>query len=80
MSKKMKRRDFMRNSAVAGLAIATTQKEVIGFPMILKQGSVKPLVISSANGNKFKNGGSITAVHKAFTMITGGADVLWQNP
>src|ERR1041385_1777225 len=76
MSKKMKRRDFMRNSAVAGLAIATTQKDVTGFPMILKQGSVKPLVISSANGNKFKNGGTMTAVHKAFTMITEGADVL----
>jgi len=76
MSKKMKRRDFMRNSAVAGLAIATTQKDITGFPMILKQGSVKPLVISSANGNKFKNGGTMTAVHKAFTMITEGADVL----
>ena len=76
MSKKMKRRDFMRNSAVAGLAIATTKPDVTGFPMILRQISVKPLVISSANGNRFKNGGTMTAVHKAFTMITQGADVL----
>src|SRR5215510_15741616 len=72
----MKRRDFMRNSAVAGLALAASGNEVAGFPMILQQSAVKPLVISSANGNHFKNGGTVTAVHKAFTMITGGSDVL----
>src|SRR5687767_15705467 len=63
---KIKRRDFMASGAVAG----------IGFPMILKQSVVKPLVIASANGNRFKNGGNVTAVMKAFTMITGGSDVL----
>jgi len=76
MSKRMKRRDFMRNGAVAGLALAAAGDEVKGFPMILQQSAVKPLVISSANGNRFKNGGSVTAVQKAFTMITGGSDVL----
>ena len=75
MSKRMKRRDFMRNGAVAGLAVAATG-EVKGFPMILKQNVVKPLVIASANGNRFKNGGNVTAVQKAFTMMTGGSDVL----
>jgi len=38
--------------------------------------AVKPLVISSANGNKFKNGGNLTCVQKAFSMITRGDDVL----
>jgi N4-(beta-N-acetylglucosaminyl)-L-asparaginase len=75
MTKKMKRRDFMRKSAVAGLTLAAAN-EVTGFPMILQQSDVKPLVISSANGNRFKNGGNVTAVQKAFTMMTGGADVL----
>jgi N4-(beta-N-acetylglucosaminyl)-L-asparaginase len=75
MSKKMKRRDFMRNGAVAGLVLAGAN-EVTGFPTILKQNTVKPLVIASANGNRFKNGGNVTAVQKAFTMITGGSDVL----
>src|SRR6187549_1783969 len=75
MSKRMKRRDFMRNGAVAGLALAAAN-EVQGFPTIMTQSAVKPLVISSANGNKFKNGGPVTAVQKAFTMITEGADVL----
>src|SRR5215218_6353401 len=63
---KMKRRDFIRNSAAAGIA----------FPIILKQSTVKPVVIASANGNRFKNGGNVTAVQKAFTMITGGSGVL----
>src|SRR6059058_3047647 len=38
--------------------------------------SVKPVVIASSNGNKFKNGGPQTCVEKAFQMITGGSDVL----
>jgi len=76
MSKRMKRRDFMRNGAVAGMALTAARSEVAGFPLILKQNVVKPLVISSANGNRFKNGGNVTAVMKAFTMITGDSDVL----
>src|SRR5687768_629083 len=76
MSKKMKRRDFMRNSAVAGMVLATPKVDSLGFPTIFKQSTIKPIVIASANGNRFKNGGNITAVHKAFTMMTGGADVL----
>ena len=62
MTKKMKRRDFMRTGAVAGLTLAATKDEVAGFPMILKQSTVKPLVISSANGNRFKNGGDRTCI------------------
>jgi N4-(beta-N-acetylglucosaminyl)-L-asparaginase len=38
--------------------------------------SVKPVVVASGNGNVFKNGGSETAVQKAFAMITKGDDVL----
>src|SRR5580698_2036270 len=37
---------------------------------------VKPVVISAANGNRFKNGGKVTCVEKAFAMIAEGADVL----
>lgn len=76
MTKKIKRRDFMRTSAVAGLTLAAVKDEVAGFPMIFQQSAVKPVVISSANGNRFKNGGNVTAVQKAFSMMTGGADVL----
>lgn len=38
--------------------------------------SIKPVVIASANGNRFKNGGAVTCVQKAFARMTEGADVL----
>jgi N4-(beta-N-acetylglucosaminyl)-L-asparaginase len=34
------------------------------------------VVISSANGNRYKNGGPVTCVEKAYQMIVGGSDVL----
>ena len=78
--KKIKRRDFMRTSAVAGLSLAGTESpaKLIAreFPNVLAQSGIKPVVISSANGNRFKNGGDMTAVQKAFTMMTQGTDVL----
>src|SRR5882724_4479927 len=76
MIKPIKRRDFMRTGAVAGLTLAGTKSSVLQFPNILVQSAVKPVVVSSANGNKFKHDGNVTAVQKAFTMITQGADVL----
>jgi N4-(beta-N-acetylglucosaminyl)-L-asparaginase len=36
----------------------------------------KPVVIASANGNSFKNGGPRTCVHEAFERIAHGEDVL----
>lgn len=75
MSKKIKRRDFMRSSAVAGLTLAAANKSLSQFPNIVTQ-SIKPVVVSSANGNIYKNGGDVVCVQKAFTMITQGADVL----
>lgn len=75
MTKKIKRREFIRNTAVAGLTFASA-RSAAAFPNLLVQSRIKPLVISSANGNRFKNGGPMTSVHKAFAMITQGADVL----
>jgi N4-(beta-N-acetylglucosaminyl)-L-asparaginase len=75
MPKRIKRRDFMRHSAVAGLTLAAT-RSYAKSPNILIQNSIKPVVVASANGNRFKNGGNVTAVQQAFTMMTQGADVL----
>lgn len=66
----------MRTSAVAGLTVAAGKSALGEFPAFHSQSGVKPIVVSSANGNRFKNGGDATAVQKAFTMITQGADVL----
>ena len=72
----MKRRDFMISSAAAGAVLASARAAKSGVPTMLIPAAVKPLVISSANGNRFKNGGDVTCVQKAYTMITGGEDVL----
>src|SRR5688572_13693704 len=76
MTKRIKRREFIRTGAVAGITLASAKSAISQFPNILIQGAVKPVVVSSANGNRFKNGGDMTAVHKAFTMMAQGADVL----
>jgi N4-(beta-N-acetylglucosaminyl)-L-asparaginase len=71
MSNKFTRRDFLATTAVASAAVTAFAQA----PSVVRSG-VKPVVVSSANGNKFKNGGTQTAVEKAFSMITSGSDVL----
>lgn len=73
---KMNRRDFVKTTVGAGLAASAPRALLAQAPNIMPNKSIKPVVISSANGNKFKNGGDMTCVHKAWTMITQGADVL----
>ncbi len=72
----MKRRDFMIGSGAVGVAVAASRAAKSKVPTMLIPAAVKPFVISSANGNKFKNGGNVTCVQKAFSMITRGDDVL----
>src|SRR5215467_5660683 len=76
MAKKITRRDFVRTGAATGLIAAAPRLRLHGGPVVLVPSAAKPVVISAANGNKFKNGGDMTAVQKAFTMIAGGSDVL----
>jgi N4-(beta-N-acetylglucosaminyl)-L-asparaginase len=76
MPKKIKRRDFMRTGAVAGIALAAPKINAAKAPAIIVQTGAKPVVISSANGNRFKHGGDVTCVQKAFTTMTQGSDVL----
>src|SRR5436190_11157081 len=74
----MNRRRFVQSSMAGGLTLAVTPRALLGqAPTVMSSKPVKPVVISSANGNKFKNGGDMTCVQKAFTMMTSGnADVL----
>src|SRR5262249_36558054 len=73
--RKVTRRDFVLSGAAAGAAAAGpklfAQAPAMGTPR-----SAKPVVISSANGNFYKNGGTQTGVEKAFALMTGGKDVL----
>ena len=75
--KKLNRRQFVQTTTAAAAAVAAVPKTLFGqAPTMMTPKSVKPVVISSNNGNKFKNGGTKTCVETAFSMITGGADVL----
>ena len=68
------RRDFVSGAAATGLLGAV--RPLFGQAPAVRIAGIKPVIIASANGNRFRNGGSQTAVEKAFAMMTGGADVL----
>ena len=75
MSKKLSRREFVKSgAAAAGLAAAS--QTVAAAPTMITPQSVKPVVIASGNGNRYKNGGDETCVERAFRMMTSGKDVL----
>lgn len=76
MAVRIKRREFVRGTAAAGMVAMTRGGAAGKSPEMLIRGPVQPVVISSANGNNFKNGGTQTGVEKAFGMMTHGSDVL----
>ena len=73
------RRQFVQASAAASvgtlLARAVPAREGVQTTVILER-RPRPVVIASANGNRFKNGGPRTCVHEAFERLTRGEDVL----
>ncbi len=83
MARILDRRAFLQNSVAAGLATGLAS----ALPMraqdlsakqapAIKRRGPRPVVISSANGNRFTNGGALTCVAQAFGMIEKGSDVL----
>ena len=70
----MKRRAFVQSTAAA--VVTATSKTLFGQAPAVRTGSRKPVVIAAANGNRYKNGGTQTAVERAFALMTGGTDVL----
>jgi len=78
MRRRFSRRDFVRTGAAAGLAAASASgRKVFGqAAAVVGSKSAKPVVVSSANGNWFKNGGPVTCVQKAYTQMVQGGDVL----
>jgi N4-(beta-N-acetylglucosaminyl)-L-asparaginase len=77
MPRKVNRREFVMTGTAAGLAAAASQRHAFGqAPAVITSGSTKPIVISSSNGNRFKNGGDKTGVEIAFARIVKGDDVL----
>lgn len=75
MTRSINRRDFVVSGAAALAATAAPRGLAAQGPAVTRT-SVKPVVIASANGNRFKNGGTVTAVEQAFKLIVEGKDVL----
>ncbi len=70
------RRDFVRDGVLAGVAAGARGERVFGQAPAVVRGAVKPVVIASGNGNRFKNGGDRTCVEEAFRLLTSGSDPL----
>ncbi len=70
------RREFVITGAGAGLGAAAPRHALGHAPAVLTRQSVGPVVISSANGHRFRNGATETCVELAFRRIVAGDDVL----
>lgn len=68
------RRDFVRTGAIFGAAAVLPAPGQA--PAVVTTKAIVPVVIASANGNQFKNGGERTCVHEAWERMTAGEDFL----
>jgi N4-(beta-N-acetylglucosaminyl)-L-asparaginase len=66
----------MTTTAAAGLAAAARPLAASSGPAVIAQSGSRPVVISSGNGHRFRNGGTKTAVETAFEKMMAGTDVL----
>ena len=74
MSRRLTRRQFVATGAAAAGIAAT--RPAFGQAPAVRGGGVKPVVVASSNGNRYKNGGPATGVQIAFERIARGEDVL----
>jgi N4-(beta-N-acetylglucosaminyl)-L-asparaginase len=72
---RVNRREFVLTGTAAGLVMAAP-RTAAQSPTVMTPSGVKPVVVSSANGHRYKNGGTKTCVETAFGMMTEGKDVL----
>ena len=76
MSDKISRREFVKAGTAASVA-ATVPAAAFGqAPTVLVRRATPPVVISSGNGNEYRNGGPRTCVEEAYQRIVKGEDVL----
>jgi N4-(beta-N-acetylglucosaminyl)-L-asparaginase len=87
MANEVNRRDFVKTTALAGAGLAlpmtadrpgadTPLASSVSAPSIIRSRAVKPVVISSGNGNNSKDRDGKTCVEKAYGMMMSGSDVL----
>jgi N4-(beta-N-acetylglucosaminyl)-L-asparaginase len=75
MKKQLSRRKFVKAAGLGAMASGSLGA-LAQAPQILAASPVKPMVISSANGNKYKDAEGMSCVARAYKMMAEGADVL----
>jgi N4-(beta-N-acetylglucosaminyl)-L-asparaginase len=75
MTKRIGRRDFLRRTSAAGALLAAPTLAEGRAPVVVAR-RARPVVVASANGHRFKNGGAETCVERAFRLMTSGSDAL----
>jgi len=75
MGRDLTRREFVKTGAVA-VAAVTPAIARAQAPEVLVRKATPPVVISSANGHQYRNGGPRTCVEEAWSRIVDGHDVL----
>ena len=73
MARRVTRREFVAAGTSAAVAAGATEL-FAGAPAV--QTARRPIVVASANGNRFRNGGPSTGVEVAFQLLAKGDDVL----
>jgi len=76
MSDRISRRQFVKAGTVATVAASVPAAAFEQAPSVLVRKATPPVVISSANGHEYKNGGPRTCVEEAWQRIARGEDVL----
>jgi len=77
MSDKITRRRFLKAGTAASVAAAVPPSRAHAqAPTVLVRRTTPPVVVSSANGHEYRNGGPRTCVEEAFARIAKGEDML----
>lgn len=70
------RRQFVKAGAAGAAALSSgLARPARGAPAVQSSGP-RPVVISSGNGNRYRNGGDEVVVERAFRLMTEGEDIL----
>ncbi|HEX6850410.1 MAG TPA: isoaspartyl peptidase/L-asparaginase [Candidatus Polarisedimenticolaceae bacterium] len=76
MAERIRRREFLRAGATAGVAAMLPRGALGQAPAVVRPKTARPAVVASANGHEFTNGGPRTCVQEAWERIVRGEDPL----
>lgn len=76
MGDRISRRQFVKAGTAATVAASVPAAAFAEGPSVLVRKATPPVVISSANGHEYKNGGPRSCVEEAWQRIAKGEDVL----